>query len=133
MGSATHTYETKTLQAWFGSSHASMFPATWYLGLFSIEPSDAGGGTEASGGSYARVGVANDNTHWSVIASAATNLLIVTFPVATGVWGNLPWWGLFDDPLFGALACWGKFNIPVKPVVGARVVLSPGDIQVGAD
>jgi len=42
-------------------------PAILYVALFSVAPTDAGGGTELSGGGYARVAVPNDLTNFPAL------------------------------------------------------------------
>ena len=52
---------------------------TAYAALFTVAPSDAGGGTEVSGGSYARVSTAGGD--WNAAASGAIdNANAITFP-----------------------------------------------------
>src|SRR5262245_10711430 len=40
-------------------------PAALYVALFTAAPTDAGGGTEVTGGGYARVSVAPLDTNWN--------------------------------------------------------------------
>src|SRR5579859_4367141 len=68
-------------------------PATLYFALMLTSPDgSAGSGTEVSGGSYARVGVTNDATHFPGASlanpSVKANALAITFPTATGNWGT---------------------------------------------
>lgn len=46
-------------------------PATSHVALYTVAPSDAGGGTEVSGGSYARAAVTNSATNWPAAAAGA--------------------------------------------------------------
>lgn len=76
-------------------------PATWYISLDTVACNDAGGGTEVSGGSYARASVAASLANWSgtqgagttVISSGATgttsNNVIANFPTPTASWGTV--------------------------------------------
>lgn len=76
-------------------------PATGYWALGTDTCTDAGPGTEVSGGSYARVSVASSLTNWagtqsagSTVASSGTtgttsNNAAITFPQSTAAWGNL--------------------------------------------
>jgi hypothetical protein len=93
-------------------------PAGLYIALFTAAPSDSGGGTEVSGGSYARVNAgapANANwegTHGSVTgASSGTNGRIrnaaaLTFPAPTADWGTVTHIGIFDASSGGNLLIW---------------------------
>ena len=62
-------------------------PATVYVGLFTSDPTDAGSGTEVSGGSYARTAV----TFGAPSNGTSTNSAAVEFPQATGSWGTVGW------------------------------------------
>lgn len=76
-------------------------PATGYWALGTDTCTDAGPGTEVSGGSYARVSVAASLANWagtqsagSTVASSGTtgttsNNAAITFPQSTAAWGNL--------------------------------------------
>lgn len=66
-----------------------------YVSLHTSDPTDAGTGTEVSGGSYARTRVtmaAATGTGGSVASTAD-----VTFPTATAAFGTVGWIGLWDS------------------------------------
>ena len=67
-------------------------PTTVYVGLFTSNPTDAGSGTEVSGGSYARTAV----TFGAPSDGATTNSADVTFPTCTASWGTVGWIGIHD-------------------------------------
>lgn len=83
-------------------------PATIYVGLFITAPNDAGGGTEVSGGSYARVGRACTLANFSGTQGAGTtdvssgtsgtssNNASITFPAPTANWGTVTHLAVFD-------------------------------------
>lgn len=98
-------------------------PATVYVALFTAAPSDAGGGTEVSGGAYARVAVTSGLTAWagtqsagSTTASSGTggqtsNNAAVTFPAPSGAnWGTVSHWGIFDASSGGNLLFHGALT-----------------------
>jgi len=66
--------------------------ATVYVSLWTSDPTDAGSGTEVSGGSYARTAV----TFGAPSSGVSTNSADVTFPTATGSWGTVGWIGIND-------------------------------------
>ena len=68
-------------------------PATVYVSLWTSDPTDAGSGTEVSGGSYARTAV----TFGAPSNGASTNSADVTFPTATASWGTVGWIGINDS------------------------------------
>ena len=74
-------------------------PTTCYVGLFTSDPTDAGSGTESTGGAYDRIAV-------SFIAPSGgvcTNSADVTFSQATDNWGTISHIGLHDNVTSGNL------------------------------
>jgi len=98
-------------------------PANVYVGLFTANPSDTGGGTEVSGGSYARVTVASALTAWagtqaaaSTVASSGTsgttsNNNAITFPTPSANWGTVTGIGIFDATTTGNLLFWAPLTV----------------------
>jgi hypothetical protein len=74
-------------------------PATVYVSLWTSDPTDAGSGTEVSGGSYARTSV----TFGAPSNGVSTNSADVTFPQATASWGTVGWIGINDASTSGNL------------------------------
>jgi hypothetical protein len=62
-----------------------------WVALFTDATTDAGGGTELTGGSYARVQMDSSSVNkWNVPAAGLTdNIAAITFPVATASWGTV--------------------------------------------
>lgn len=73
-------------------------PTTVYVSLHSADPTDAGG-SEISGGSYARKAV----TFGAPSDGTATNSADVTFDQATGSWGTITHIGIQDALTSGNL------------------------------
>jgi hypothetical protein len=74
-------------------------PTNVYVALFTSDPTDAGSGTEVSGGSYARKEV----TFGSPSNGVTTNSADVTFDQCTADWGVVGWIGIFDALTTGNL------------------------------
>lgn len=74
-------------------------PTTIYVALFTSDPTDAGSGTEVSGGSYARTAVTFAAPSNGVSLSNAD----CTFPQCTSTWGTVGWIGLMDALTSGNL------------------------------
>lgn len=72
-------------------------PATWYIGLYSDMPLDDGsGGTEITGGSYARKSTTNNATNYPNASSRQkANGVAFTFATATADWGSIVGIGFF--------------------------------------
>jgi hypothetical protein len=73
--------------------------ATVYVSLWTSDPTDAGSGTEVSGGSYARTAV----TMGAPSNGASLNTGAVEFPQATASWGTVGWIGINDASTSGNL------------------------------
>jgi len=89
-------------------------PATLYFALLTAAPSDSGGGTEVSGGSYARVAVTPNSTNFANTQNSGTgastgtggqtqNLTAITFPAPTANWGSVTHFGIYDAASAGNL------------------------------
>jgi hypothetical protein len=101
---------------------AYTFPSALYVALFTATPSDTGGGTEVSGGSYARVNLAPSNSNWAgtggeVTATdsagttgTTTNKGAITFPAPTANWGVITSFGIFDASTAGNLLFYGALT-----------------------
>jgi hypothetical protein len=91
-------------------------PATVHLGLFTVTPSDTGGGTEVTGGSYARKAVTNNATNFPAAAAGSkSNGVAQSFVTATASWGTIVAFGVFDAATAGNLLWWGAIS-PTKVV-----------------
>lgn len=109
---------------------------TLYVGLLTAAPSDSGGGTEVSGGSYARVAVSSSLSNWagtqsagSTVASSGTsgqtsNNGAITFPTPTAGWGTVTHFGIYDAASGGNLLFFGALTI-AKTVNQADTVTFP--------
>ena len=74
-------------------------PATVYVALFTTDPTDAGSGTEVTGGAYARTAV----TFAAPSNGVTTNSADVTFPTCTLAWGIVTHIGIYDASTSGNL------------------------------
>ena len=93
-------------------------PANWDVALFTVAPSDAGGGTEVSGGAYARQSVATGaSAAWGAPTDGDTdNDNTITFPTATANWGLVVAVALFNST---TMEWWGWLSNIHWPVNGA--------------
>lgn len=81
-------------------------PATVYVALFTSDPTDAGSGTEVSGGSYAR----QSATFGAPSNGASTISSAIEFPQATGSWGTVTHFGIYDASTSGNLLYHGALT-----------------------
>lgn len=102
---------------------AFTMPSGLYFALFTAAPSDSGGGTEVSGGAYARANLAPSLTNYlgthgtttgasSGTGGATSNASAVTFPAPSGAnWGVCTHFGIFDASTSGNLLFHGALTI----------------------
>ena len=81
--SLTNTFEA-TVLTWLLTASSATRPTSWYIGLFTVAPTDSGGGTEVSGTAYVRKAVT-----FTVTGDTASNSAAVEWPVAGGSWGTI--------------------------------------------
>lgn len=94
-------------------------PATLHVGILTANPSDTGGGTEVTGGSYARVAVSSSLVNWAGTQAAASTVAssgntgttsnngAITFPAPTANWGVVTGLAVFDAASGGNMLIWG--------------------------
>jgi hypothetical protein len=99
--------ENKLLDHQLGKTSYTM--PTAYVGLFTAAPSDSGGGTEVSGGSYVRKSTAGAD--WNAAASgSSSNANAITFVTASASWGTVTHFGIFDASTSGNLLRWAALT-----------------------
>jgi len=101
-------------------------PTTVYVGLFTSDPTDAGSGTEVSGGSYARTAV----TFGAPANGVTTNSADVTFPTCTASWGTVGWIGIHDASTSGNLLYHSPLDTSKTIDTGDIFKISSGNLSV---
>ena len=98
-------YLDEQLLKWAFSSQAFPASPTIYVALFTAAPTKAGGGTEVTGGGYARVQTADSD--WNVTGPLWTsqNVFVIDFGIATASWGTVVAFALMDA-LVGGNMLW---------------------------
>lgn len=129
MSSFADHLENKLLDHVFGNT-AFAAPATLYVALLTVAPTDAGGGTEVAGGSYARVAVTNNVANWpNAAAGAKSNGNAITFPTATADWGTVVAVGIYDAAAAGNLIGWCTITNQSVPN-GVTASIPAGDLDI---
>jgi hypothetical protein len=96
-------------------------PTAVYVALFTAAPSDSGGGTEVSGGSYARVAA----TFSAASGGATSNSATIDFGTASASWGTITHMAIFDASTAGNMLAWA-------PLAASKTVASGDAFQVPA-
>ncbi|MFT3992449.1 MAG: hypothetical protein QM680_13675 [Luteolibacter sp.] len=111
MGGFSNYLENKVADHVLGGSDFTR-PATVYVALYTATPTDSGGGTELSGGGYARATMTNNSTSWPASSSGLKrNGVAITFPTASASWGTVVAFGIFDASSGGNLLVWGELDV----------------------
>jgi hypothetical protein len=100
--------------------------ATVYVSLWTSDPTDAGSGTEVSGGSYARTAV----TFAAPSNGVTTNSADVTFPTCTASWGIVGWIGINDALTTGNLLYHSPLDTAKTIDSGDIFKISTGNLSV---
>ena len=101
-------------------------PATVYAALFTTDPTDAGSGTEVSGGAYARTAI----TFGSPSNGVTTNSADVTFPTCTAAWGTVTHMGIYDASTSGNLLYHTPLDASKTVDSGDIFKISSGNLSV---
>lgn len=120
---ATTYLNNKLLDLMFGGTAYSGRPTTLYFALFTSAPNAAGGGTEVSGSGYSRKAVTANTTNFTSPATAGDNIsntADIQWPTATGSWGTVTSWGIFDAATSGNLLFFDSLDTPVAITSGQR-------------
>jgi hypothetical protein len=127
MSALSNYLENKLLDHVFRNTGYAM-PTTVYVALYVAAPSDAGGGTEVSGGGYARAQVGPSTSAWTATQGGTAgpssgtsgqiaNALDVPFPSPSANWGIVSHFGLHDAVTGGNLLVWAPLT-PSQTVNG---------------
>jgi hypothetical protein len=137
-GSKSDYLEAKLLDHVLGATTYTP-PATVYIALFTVSPSDSGGGTEVStsGTAYARVAVTNNTTNWpnasGTSPTSKSNGTTFTFPTATADWGTIVAMAIFDASTSGNMLYWATLNASKLVSNGDTASFSNSTITVTED
>jgi hypothetical protein len=104
-------------------------PTTTYVGLYTAAPDDTGGGTEVSGGSYARQELSVSTASDGVVTSDTD----IEFPQATGNWGTVVAIGIFDAVTSGNLLMYTDLTTSKTIESGDILKITSGSLTVTLD
>jgi hypothetical protein len=119
-----------------------IFTATAYtqparhVALYTVAPSDTGGGTQVSGGDYARVAgtfTVTAGTLGSADPSEAANSAAIEFPEASASWGEVVAVGVFDAATDGNLLCHATLDTPKTVGIGDVLRFAIGELVFTLD
>jgi len=125
-GNLTNYLENKLLDHFLGTTAYTM-PSPVYVALFTVAPTDTGGGTEVTGGSYAR----QTATFTAASGGATSNNSNIDFtgmPAATTVAI-----ALFDNLTSGNMLVHGTLTTNKTTDAGDTLRIATGDLDISID
>jgi hypothetical protein len=119
--------EDKVLDHVFGGN-AYTAPSTLYVALYTVAPTDTGGGTEVSGGGYVRK-TATFNVS-GTNPTTASNTAAIEYPTATANYGTVVAVGIFDASSSGNLLAYANLTTSKVVSTGDVFRFNTGDLDV---
>lgn len=116
---------------WLFTTGSATRPTAWYVGLFTVAPGEAGGGTEVSGNAYARE--AATFTVSGTAPTTASNDAAIEFPEATGSWGTIVAAGIFDAATSGNLIAFADLSTSKAIDTGDVLRFNIGALDITLD
>lgn len=128
--SLTNTYENEVLDhilrtGAYNSTFTSS--AQLYVGLFTSDPGEAGGGTEVSGGSYTRVQVTGFD---AASGGSASNSAAITWTTATANWGDVSHIGIFESSGGSDMVIYAALDTTKTVNNGDTFTISSGNLTI---
>ena len=125
-GSFSDYLEDKLLKHVFTNT-AYTSPTALYVALYTAAPTDAGGGTEISGSSYARTAVTFTVSGTNTLCTNSAN---VEFPAATGSWGTIVALAIYDASTSGNFLAWSDLAVSKTIATGDIFRIPAGDLDI---
>lgn len=119
--------ENKVLDV-LGANATFTAPSNVYLGLSTGSLGDDNSGTELTGNNYSRVSV----SFGAAASGTMSNDAAIEFAAATGSWGSVSHWGLYDASSAGNLLVHGSFTTAKTIASGDVLKIATGDLDITA-
>ena len=117
--------EDKVLEHVFGGNSYTA-PGTHYVALYTVAPTDTGGGTEVSGGAYAR-----QTSTFNVSGTDPTTAFVaVEYPTATANYGTVVAVGIMDALTSGNLLAYANLTASKTVSSGDVFRFDAGDLDI---
>ena len=127
MSAMSDYLELKFLDHFTGTASTSA-PSAVYLGLSTASLNDDNSGTELSGSGYTRKVI----TFASASSGSIANNSAVEFPTATGSWGTVSHFGIYDASSSGNLLFHGAFSASKAIASGDILKVASGSLTISA-
>ena len=127
MSAMSDYLENEILDHILGTGAYTM-PSTVYVGLSTGSFNDDNSGTELTGSNYARESI----SFGAAASGTASNDAAVEFNAATGSWGTISHFGLFDASSAGNLLIHGALTASKVIETGDILQIAIGDMDITA-
>ena len=127
MSAMSDYLENEVLDHILGTGAYTM-PATVYVGLSTGSFNDDNSGTELTGNNYARESI----SFGAAASGTASNDAAVEFNAATGSWGTVSHFGIFDASSAGNLLIHGALTASKVIETGDILKIAIGDMDITA-
>ncbi len=126
--SAMSDYLENAFLSHFCSVSSTTMPAAVYLGLSTASMNDDDSGTELSGSGYARQAI----TFAAAASASISTNSAAEFPAATGSWGSVSHWAIYDAATSGNQLFHGSFATAKTIATGDILKVASGDLTITA-
>lgn len=132
----THYFANKILPLLCGKASSLTSASSIYVGLSTSAPlADGTNVTEPVGNGYARVLLGNASQELTqkmgtVANGHVENDEIIYFPEATGSWGTITHFCIFDRDSGGNLLAFGALSTPIQPVANTIPIIRVGELSL---
>jgi len=108
--------------------------SNWYVALSTTTPNDDGTNfTEPSGNGYDRAAINNGTGFNPASGGSIDNAAAVTFPQATGPWGTVTHFGIYDASSLGNLIATGALSSSQAVITNNVLTIPIGELVINLD
>jgi hypothetical protein len=125
--SALSDYLENQMMQWALTPNAVTRPTQWFVALFTSPTDDGSGGTELSGGGYARV-----QATWNVTNNQGVNTAELAFPSSVD-WPQITHVAVYDAATGGNRHWHGPLAAPRDPSNGDTIRFAAGQLVLQLD
>ena len=118
------TATTNLVLDWAMSTASVTRPTAWYLALYTVAPTDAGGGTEVSTGGYVRQAI----TFGAASSASMLSTNTVAFTAVGADYGTIVYVGIFDASTGGNFLWSGAMTVNRTVTDGQTLTFAIGDV-----
>lgn len=132
----TNYAANRVLQALCGKASSITLGQTAYVGLSTTTPTAAGGNvTEPSGNGYSRVMLGNCSQSYTQkmgtpSGGAVSNTEIIYCTEATGAWGTITHFCIYDALTGGNLLAYGALTTAIIPTANTIPIIRVGELNI---